>query len=907
MPYSRLRLALITVILSVCCQTLQAQQLQATRSHYSTDDGLCSNAISYISRDDLGYLWLATWNGLSRFDGYNFYNYQTGAGSHIPNLHNRILTISIDSQQNVWMQMYDGRVFVLKRSIDRIINPFEGISGNEEFRTSCPVMVASNGDVLVSIDGMGIYRMRPERDGFSMQLITTSGLVITSMAEGYQGDIWLGTDRGIHLMDPSNLTVERRGQFLEEHITHIFSNGYNIYGGTKSGKIVTFAYGTSPTVVRNGDQPITALYVDNQGIIWFSDNREGVYRLNPKTGDEKLFTQRLKVPDYDGRGGVFHEASGVLWIRLNHGGYGYYNRDADEIEYFHNNPENPWNLSNTVNAAMELDEGVIFESTSRRGLEKLEIMKNTIVRHLLVPDAESTLQNETRALLYDNDRHQLLIGNKANTIFIYDDRGNLVNTVSHDNEGHPIGRCYGLSKDSKGNYWLASKGEGLFRLTPAGGSYSITNMRHDGNDLNSLNSDNTYASVEDAQGNIWVATYGGGVNVLTRNKDGKTVFLHPGNGMNGYPYNSFLKVRTVALAKDGTVWAGSTDGILMMSCQNGQVTIERLTASEEYPDSILLSNDIVCLGVDADGSMWVGTNGGGIAHTTGQDSKGNWLFRNYGTADGLPGEEIKSLTFDSRGNVWFATDNTICSFDRDKHIFTTFSTLDGVDDTMCSECAAITLANDNILFGTINGYYVVDRRKLINSVGSALKLRITDFWLNGELQSPRLNNTFDYYVPESRSVELKSHNAVIRLRFASLNYQLQHRVHFQYMMEGYDKDWRNADKNRTVSYPKLPTGTYNFKVKAFLLESPERADFRELQIVVPPYWLLSSKAVWLYMALAAIICIRLMFWRQRKIRSKLIPDDVVEKKPGLMELLRQRMKKKKSTEKEETDEYEMMD
>ena len=883
---------------------MSAQQLQATRDHYSTQDGLCSNAISHITRDDEGYIWIATWNGLSRFDGYNFYNYQTGAGSHIPHLHNRIMDLAVDSQQNIWLRMYDGRVFVMKRNIDLIVNPFSSLSDNEEFRTNCPIIVASNGDVLIHITGVGIYRLRPERDGFNTQLITTSGLTITAMAEGYQGDIWLGTDQGIHRMDHSNLTVERKGKFLEEHITQIISDGYNVYAGTTSGKIVTFAYGTEQMVLREGDQPITALYVDGQGMVWFSDNREGAYRLDPSTKTEKYFNQTLKVPDYDGRGALFTEAMGVVWIRMNHGGYGYYNRETDEIEYFHNDPVNPWNLSNTVNASLELDEGVVFESTSRRGLEKLEIMRNTITRTMLVENAESTLQNETRALFYDQERHLVLIGNKANSLFFFNEDGTHVNTITHDDNGQPIGRCYGLSKDSKGNYWLSSKDYGLFRITPTGSGYSVQNMQHNDNDLNTLSSNSAYATIEDKQGNIWVATYGGGVNVLTK-KDGQQVFLHPKNGMNGYPYNSHLKVRTVAIDKEGTVWAGTTDGILLMSCNNGNVKIEKMMESEEHPDSILMSNDIVCIQQDKSGSMWVGTHGGGIAQTTGKDTKGRWLFRHFGVKDGLPSEEIKSVTFDSKDNTWFATDNTICSYDKEKQIFTTFSSLDGVDDTMCSEGAAITLNNDNILIGTINGYYTVDRRKLVNAVGSALKLRITDFWLNDVLQSPRLGSQLSYYVPESKEVELKSRNAVITIRFASLNYQLQHRVHYQYKLVGFDNNWQNATNSREVSYSNLPTGTYTFTVKAFLLESPERADFRELKITIPPYWLLSTNAIWLYMALAALLSIRLMFWRQRQVKLRLAPYSEVEKE-SIFDIFR-RKKKEQTHTVDDTDDYELID
>ena len=78
--------------------------------------------------------------------------------------------------------------------------------------------------------------------------------------------------------------------------------------------------------------------------------------------------------------------------------------------------------------------------------------------------------------------------------------------------------------------------------------------------------------------------------------------------------------------------------------------------------------------------------------------------------------------------------------------------------------------------------------------------------MNEVLQSPRLTNEFGYYVPESKEVTLNDHKDHIQLRFAAMNYQLQHRVHYQYMLEGYDKDWHNADNDRTATYQGLPTG-----------------------------------------------------------------------------------------------------
>lgn len=854
----------VVLLLMLFCgiHTLQAQQLQATRNHYSTDDGLASNAISYMLQDDYGYLWLATWNGLSRFDGYHFYNYKTGNASGIPHLHNRIKDMALDNQQNIWLRMYDQRIFVLKRSIDKIIDPFEGVSGHEQFKCDNPLTVTSTGDVLATINNIGMYKMRMEGDAVKLQLITTGGMVITSMAEGYQNDVWLGTDQGVHRMDIVNLTIERKGIFLDESINCLYSNGYNIYAGTASGKILSFAYGQEPKQVFQNSSAVNTIFVDSHGLIWFSDTQVGVNCYYPSSNSVKRFAQRIGVPDYDTQGCCIRESGGTVWIRMNRGGYGYYNREADEVEYFHNDPSNPWNLSNTVNASLEMQEGVIWESTSRRGLEKLEIKKNTITRTQLVPSDEQISENEIRALYYDKKKQLLFMANKAGQLYTMAPGAQPQVVVGASN----LGRIYGISKDSKGNYWMATKGNGLYRLTPRDGAgYDIQHFTHEDNNRYSLNDDKTYCAIEDKYGNIWVATYGGGVNVLTKSKSGQLVFLHPENSMKTYPYQSHLKVRTLMLDSEGNVWAGTTDGLLIMSLKDNAFTIKVPEASPEQPEKFVLSNDIVCLALDKRGGMWVGTNGGGLSHTVGKDSKGNWLFENFGSKDGLPSEEVSSMTFDAEGNVWFATDHVICSYNIGKGIFTTFSSLDGVDETMCSEGAAVSMNNGVIIVGTTDGYYTIDRKKLITNTGSMMKLRITDFWLNDKLQSPRLEKDFDYYVPDSREVVLYSHNDLISFRFASLNYQLQHRIHYQYKLEGYEQQWMNADRTRTVSYAGLPTGRYTFMVKAFLLESPDKYDLKKISVVVPPFFLLSTAAIWIYMILFAALGIFIMFWRQKKI------------------------------------------
>lgn len=878
---------------------LKAQQLQAALSHISMDDGLVSNSVSDIRQDDYGYIWIATWNGLSRFDGFNFQNYETGNSSNIPLLHNRIIDMTIDLSQNVWMRMYDGRIFVLNRITDKIENPLHNITGYQGFKSGHALKAVSNGDVMAIIDGVGIYRMRLDKNGARADLITTGRLTATSIVEGYQNDLWIGTDKGIHRLNMNDETIERQGVFEDEHITCMYSNGYNIYAGTESGRILAFAYGQEPRVIRETDGSVSSIFIDSHNLIWFTTGKQGVSRLDIRNNDVKDFTQRVMVPEFDVHGAKISEVNGTVWINMNHGGFGYYNRQADEVEYFHNDPSNSWNLSNTVACFLALPEGVVWESTVKRGLEKLEIMKKTISRTQIIANAEETSDNNIRAIFYDRQNGRLLIGNKNSCLIIQ--KGQEKRVICDDGHGNRLGRIYGISKSKSGDYWLCSKGTGVIRMSPtAGGGYDMQFFRHDRHDRMSLSSNNAYCSLEDRDGNIWIATYGGGVNILTKQEDGRYVFLNKNNAMRHYPHNDYLKVRTLAMDKEGNVWAGTTDGILIMSYKSNRIRIRKALGAAETGNGIM-SNDIVCLMCDKDGTMWIGTNGGGLSRAVGKDENGNLKFETFDTKNGLPSEEIKSITIDEKKNVWLATDHILCSFDTGKRIFSTFSTLDGVDGTICSEGAATTLPDGRILFGTLNGYYTVDRKKLTNSTGSMLKLKITDFYLDDELMSPRLNDTYSYYVPDSKSVELPERNSGFAFRFASLNYQLQHRIHYQYKLDGYDKEWRNADKSRMASYPNVPSGTYRFCVKAFLLESPDKYDMRVIEVTVPPYFMLSANAIWIYLILIAVFALAFIYLRQEHIARK-NPDYAAEK-----EARKRQKKATRESKEEQTDSYEIMD
>ena len=862
------RLALyIVLIISLWAYTLlpaNGQTIQATLSHYSTDNGMPSNSVSDIKQDAYGYIWISTWNGLTRYDGFNFYNYETGSSSRIPLLHNRIIDITIDNCQNIWMRMYDGHIFMLNRKEDRIINPLEKLDGGKNVMTEYPLLVMKDGTVMALVNGQRIALMKPEGQDVKIMMIHTKSQA-SCMVMDNKGRVWAGFEDG-------SIGVMKNGKSLHHaantgsRVNRMFYKDEKVWAGLADGRIIKIDINQPQagftTICKDADE-ITTVFIDSDNQLWYSTAAPGVVRVNLDNHNSKYYTQQALSPWEESKGAVIREINGRLWIRLNHGGFGYYNKETDRIEYFYNDPNTPWSLSNTVSCYCITKNGVVWESTNRRGLEKLVIMKRTIRRTLPFGNSARYHANDIRSIFYDNKNSTLVIGSKSGTMKLIRDDGKTT-VITKDSNGKDYGRIYYINNDSKERHWICTKGNGLYMIDKDIERHFTTDPKNKW----SLSSNNVYCTVEDKEGNIWIATYDGGVNILPKQKSlVRPVFYNQRNILKHYPSQRFQKVRTLTVDKDGQVWVGTTDGLLVMSMKNGIVRTEIVADPKDYADG-LRSYDIVCLATDSKGSVWIGTNGGGLSHCAGRGTDGKWHFQTYDTHDGLPSEEVRSITFDQLGCVWFGTDHTICSFDPHKRVFSTFGMEDGVDDTSCSEAAAITLPDGRILIGTINGYYTLDRNKLKAAKRSDLRLRFTDFYLNDQLITPRTSNTYDYYVPDSNSVELPTHGSMFAFRFASLNYALQQRIHYQYKLEGYDADWHNADKTRMVSYSGVPAGNYRLVVRAFMLEAPEQYAVCTMNIKVPPYFLLSAQAIWIYIVIILLTVLTIFYLRQKQLARR---------------------------------------
>ena len=102
---------LLNILLFLFVSLLAHAQLNCTFTHYSQENGLSENSVMDMVQDHDGMIWFATWDGINRFNGYDFKVYKARKENEMRWSSNRVDHLQVDKQGDVWCITYDGRVF----------------------------------------------------------------------------------------------------------------------------------------------------------------------------------------------------------------------------------------------------------------------------------------------------------------------------------------------------------------------------------------------------------------------------------------------------------------------------------------------------------------------------------------------------------------------------------------------------------------------------------------------------------------------------------------------------------------------------------------------------------------------------------------------------------------------------
>ena len=312
---------------------MQAQEReQFSVHHYSVSDGLSQNTVMAILQDRDGFMWFGTWDGLNRFDGYEFRTYKpTLCGE--TRASNRIDVLYEDSLGYLWMRTYSGGYYRLDKHSEQIlpINIQDARLGSGRL-TEALILEPKQGEVWVA-GGNNLLRVRESRGGVSGEteqtLFTLHGDINSLLFVA--GTVWAGTTKGLESVVDDERSIFAPGHTDQENSFLVGCNdGKYLWFGTEAGVIWRFSTrgqrferidagihspitnlatcgGNSLIVTTEGDGFVCYdkrlagaekynsstshlirsnlfydLYVDRHGDVWMVNEERGVWRFRPQ-------------------------------------------------------------------------------------------------------------------------------------------------------------------------------------------------------------------------------------------------------------------------------------------------------------------------------------------------------------------------------------------------------------------------------------------------------------------------------------------------------------------------------------------------------------------------------------------------------------------------------------------------
>lgn len=894
-----------------------AAQPKYNLKHYSTEDGLAHDRITCIIKDHEGFMWFGTWDGINRFDGHNFVPYKGRPGDSSNLENNKIRIIVEDKPGYLWVKTFDNKIYRFDKKKEAFLS-IQNKQSPDYIKDVVVdrIIPVSNGDTWLLSARQGALCAYANRNGGAPVIKAFSKLAkpqfnigddqVSFLFEDKEHKVWIGTRAGVScfskmpngdyqkvILSNKQTTIGTQYSFTSyaQHLNNIYlgtAQGvlliYNIQ--SKSFKTVPVAPGTSLNgvlVVNNSVylttigkglieyntasqssrsflanfKSLNKIYRDKKGLLWL-EPESGVLKFDPANSSFKLFTQKKDAEaltihtTYQ----VFEDAYSTFWACMEGGGFGYYDRSADQMNYFHNEPGTPkQQFSNVVTAMYPDPTGVLWFSGYDRGINKV-ILQPDIFKHTIIAnDATAKTENEVRAICEDH-LGRLWVGTKAGRVLLYKNGQTLDNPFTNISANN-LGKVYTIYESIDHTMWLGTKGKGLIEATPLSNDparYRVVKHVNNAKNPNSISSNMIYTVLEDSKRRIWIGTFGGGLNLLVR-QGNTTIFKNVNNAFKNYAAAKAAGIRHLQEDKKGNIWIASTNGLVVFNPEEGIEEFRFHRYRKVRGDETSLgSNDVQFIHRDKAGTMWLGTFGGGLQKAiTTYNVKDKISFKVYTAANGLPNDIILSIAGDSKNRLWIATENGLSEFNPQTEAFKNYNTDDGLPQTQFSESAIIKSTSGKLYLGCVNGFISFDPLH-VGSTRYNTNIALTNFQVFNKSITPGApDSILRYAIDQTEEIELNYNQNLINIDYTTLDYKTAQKIWYAYKLEGFDKQWNQVKTARQATYTNLPPGHYVFKVKSVSNYLFKNIPYKSVSItILPPPW----KTWWAYLAyvlLAAIL------------------------------------------------------
>lgn len=780
---------------------------------FSTDMDLSNSLVNQVYQDRNGIIWIATEDGLNRYDGSKFSIYKHEEKNSNSPLHNYVRLFFEDSRGDFYIGYFAGL-----QKYDRATGTYTHIPlmlkiGDPFNAYISAIIERQNGQILIGTSGHGIFELVNKKDSLYARQIMVEypSAAIVNMMEDKDENLWVSTDdKGLFRIKPNNESK------------------------------IFFNPSTTPQV-------ISSICQDKTGTIYAGSMSTGLYKLNTTTdsfvsipyADPQLPVKTLCVTQ-----------NNEILIGTDGNGMKIYRPGETDIDDESFNVMTFDFSKSKVHSIMEdenkniwlgiFQKGVMLLPTRSGGFEYIGY--KSVINNLIGSNCIMSIYKDREGTMW--------VGTDSDGVYGISPNGKSSVHFSHTRQPNSVPSiimC--IFEDSNHNLWLGSYLHGLAKLDRKTGQCQyISRVTDEG----SFPIQRVYAITEDDNKNLWLGTHGGGLYQMDMATHKIKLFSEENtdNRINRWII-SLLKAHT------GRLYVGTHDGLYSIDLKTQRTVFN-------YQNHILHRHVIYTLYEDSKGILWVGTSQG----LTSYDQRTS-IIVTYTMNDGLPSNVVCAIQEDKEGSLWISTNSGISHFDPQKRQFTNYYANDGLQGNEFSKNASYN-ANGQLYFAGLNGitYFKPEEITVPEKV---LQVRLTDFYIHDQPVKKGMKSgpyeIIDTSVMEATNFHLAHNDNSFTIEFAATGFNNPERITYSYSMN--NNDWIHLRPGTSrVSFNNLTPGRYTFKVMAkdFSIQS----DVKEINIHISPAWYLSfwAKCVYWFIAFLIVILIISQIRQRYKARQK---------------------------------------
>lgn len=806
--------------------------------------GLSQSSINCVLQDKEGYLWIGTWSGLIRYDGYaTTVFHSNSARDKIKS--NKITALYEDPGGDIWIGTHMGGLFKYDKNGDTFRNfvhdPHEGQSLSNNNITA--IGSDNKGRLWIGTEN-GLNAFDGRRNAFAKfyqspgKTGSLSSNFITDIFLSSQNELWIATPRGINRM------VET---------PEISFENYYVKGSGEDFALQNYIY------------KICEVTVNGKSSMWFS-SMKGLKTW--ENGKLRNFMVEGKPPAYSHMRSLLAINGGAKPFILigSETGLHFFDPLSRSFHKFLGNHEDNGNLSQSTITSLYMDRGGVLWVGTKKGLNKYDSYSKDFEAYpTSIFDKAQNIITGIRGsatggywistvggglyMLKDNTFRRIRIASKVKSDFT-----DFIQT---------------LFTDSRGNVWVGTAGAGVYRFNEKNWkqySNTVTDFDHFyTQSAKPINHDFIMSIEEDRRGNVWVGTWSGGLNKIT-----------PSGDVVQYNQPELRKAPLVVLHADlsDVLWIGTRgDGLYSLKTREKSPVVD-VYRQDTIPNS-LSNNFINAVYEDHAGKLWIGTEDGlnSFDRRTEKFAAID-IRRDSGNA------VIVSILEDDHGKLWLAHWDGLTVIDPlNSEMVKNYDRHDRIQGGFFYNNICYKDMGGRLLFAGSEGLNIINPQAVpVNPNQAPVVIQNFEVF-NEPVQFGKIFNDrilLDKPFSQSPEIELKHFENTLSFEFSALDFAAPEKIRYAYMLDGLDKEWNYINSSRRyVNYTNLNAGKYTFKVKATNNDGVWNENISTVGIQVLPPWWKTNWAFLLYTGVAMLVLYG--FHKLVLMRANLIHDIKLER------------------------------